>query len=236
MRLNFRIKLRRHKFAVQQITFQLGHINSVSGKTAQGFIQRRRNVFQFENKGSDKFAAVVFGNGFIPRHNQKTGCIVGRILNIRRQNLQTVNFCRQFGGNRRLALILPGQNIFAGLCRVNPGHRLNSVRFQKRGTLRQSLRMRRRGPNIFQAGARQPQQLVLYAQKMLADNMQPGFRQQKMNIGHPAGIGVFNRYHRQIGLAGRNLAHSFFKSIAGQIVLFRKTCIAAIFEYAPATP
>ena len=33
-------------------------------------------------------------------------------------------------------------------------------------------------------------------QEMLADDVQPGIRQQVMDIGHPAGDGIFDRDHR----------------------------------------
>ncbi len=43
------IKLCRKEFTVNQITFQLGNIDTVGGKSAQNLIQRRRNMLGYKH-------------------------------------------------------------------------------------------------------------------------------------------------------------------------------------------
>lgn len=78
--------------------------------------------------------------------------------------------------------------------------------------------MRCRRLNLLQFCPRQRQQLVLHAQKMLADNRQIRFRQQKVHVRHPSRIGIFHRYHRKVRLAVVHQFHRLFKRIGGNIV------------------
>lgn len=78
--------------------------------------------------------------------------------------------------------------------------------------------MRCRRLNLLQFCPRQRQQLVLHAQKMLADNRQIRFRQQKVHVRHPSRIGIFHRYHRKVRLTVVHQFHRLFKRIGGNIV------------------
>ena len=60
------------------------------------------------------------------------------------------------------------------------------------------------------------------AEKVFADYIKPGFWQKKVNVCNAAGVGVFNRNDGQINLFFMHKGHGFFKSVAGNIFLFRK--------------
>ena len=62
----------------------------------------------------------------------------------------------------------------------------------------------------------QPQQAMAHPHEMLANDGQAGFRQQEVDIGHPAMQAVFNRNHRHAGAAGLHGFYGIFKAGAGQ--------------------
>ena len=70
--------------------------------------------------------------------------------------------------------------------------------------------------------ARDAQQVEVNGQKILADDLQPGLGQQHMDIGHPAGNGVFDRDHGQVGGADGHQFKSVFETRAGNALQFGK--------------
>jgi len=72
------------------------------------------------------------------------------------------------------------------------------------------------GPDFRPVNARQRHQLEVDRHEIFADNMQLRFRQQIMDVGNPAGDGVFNRDHGQIRFALRERIERVFKRGAGQ--------------------
>ena len=131
MTLGLNIKLRRHKIAVQQIALQLVDINTVGGKPAQSLVQRRRNTLHFEDKRRHKPLFGFGRNHMFARQNQKARRVVAGVFNIRRQNIQPINFRREFGSNRRFGFIVPTFHVFARLGGVDSRHRFNAARLQK---------------------------------------------------------------------------------------------------------
>ena len=70
-------------------------------------------------------------------------------------------------------------------------------------------------------GAFQAKQHMVYALKMLADDVQTGLGQEMMDIGDPASNGVFNRHHGQRGPALLNAEQHILKTVTGERLKIR---------------
>ena len=68
----------------------------------------------------------------------------------------------------------------------------------------------------FQRGAGQRHQAVLDALEMLGDDLEPGVRQQAVQVGDAAGDRILDRDHRQLGLAGLDRGHGRLEGRARQ--------------------
>ena len=73
---------------------------------------------------------------------------------------------------------------------------------------------------------RQRHELVAHAQEMLADDMQPGPRQQVVDVGHASCHGVLDRDHGVAGVAGLHRRQGVLERGAGDR-LERRECFLA---------
>ncbi len=60
---------------------------------------------------------------------------------------------------------------------------------------------------------------MLNPQEVFAVDEQTGARQQKMNVRHPSGVGVFDRNDGDVGQVFLHHVHRLFKGFARQIIL-----------------
>ena len=63
-------------------------------------------------------------------------------------------------------------------------------------------------------------------QKIFAVDIKTGIGEQKMDVGNASGVGIFDRYHGQIGLVFLDQVHGDFKGVAGNVVLSGKDVAA----------
>ena len=84
----------RRKGAVQLITLKLRHVDAVGRKTAERFIERCRNIPYLKHETCDDGA--VFGIRILrlARHLEKARRVVARVLHIRAQQIEPVDFRR----------------------------------------------------------------------------------------------------------------------------------------------
>ncbi len=137
------------------------------------------------------------------------------VFDIAAQDLQTVDFTRQRGGDGGvLDVIEPGHD-FRGTGSVVFHHRGSPQLGDEVADLAQRHRVGVDALDAGERGALWCQQAVLDAQKPLADDGEAAFGQQRMHVRSP-GDGVFRRQH---GEAGRTLMHrgdGGAKGLAGQ--------------------
>ena len=130
------------------------------------------------------------------------------------QNVEPVKLSRQPAGDRAHAGIA-----FAGHCRrarsrIEKLHRSDAPRPQVMPYLAQCLWMAFHLPQ--RRLVAQPQQTVAHPNKMFANNGQPGFRQQKMHVGHAPVQAIFDRNHGYTGAPDLHCFDGVFKSGARQ--------------------
>src|ERR1700722_16504315 len=89
------------------------------------------------------------------------------------------------------------------------------------------------GLQVFDAGAGNRQQLKMDGQEGLANNMQPGRRQERMNVGHAPGDRVFDRNHGEVGRAVLQGRERVLESGAGQWGQIRKVLRAGDMRIGP---
>jgi hypothetical protein len=78
------------------------------------------------------------------------------------------------------------------------------------------------GLDVRELGARQDHQLEMDRHEIFADDVQLRFGQQMVYVGDPAGDGVLNRDHRQVGLALSKRVERILECGAGQRLQIRK--------------
>ena len=72
------------------------------------------------------------------------------------------------------------------------------------------------GLDLLARDAGQHHQLEMDRQEILADDVQPRFRQQMMDVGDAAGDRVLDRDHGEVGLAGLDRVEGVLEGRAGQ--------------------
>ncbi|GAA3314941.1 hypothetical protein GCM10017710_22800 [Arthrobacter ramosus] len=65
---------------------------------------------------------------------------------------------------------------------------------------------------LFERASGYAQQVESDPEKMFADNLQSGFRQEDMDIRNPPGDGVLNRNHGEVRFAGFHYFESIFEA------------------------
>ena len=82
------------------------------------------------------------------------------------------------------------------------------------------------GFDVFEMGAFDAEQIEMDRQEIFADDIEPGGRQQMMDVGDAAGDRIFDRDHGELRRAVRDGRERVFESGAGQGLQFGKDIAA----------
>jgi hypothetical protein len=132
------------------------------------------------------------------------------------QALQAVKLGSQKRSDRRFGRIAPLRHIRGGFGRVGIMMRLQLQLPQMIATLHQRLRMRIRFLHACKRRAFGRQQVMFDGLEMFGDDVQAHFRQELVNLRHPARMGIFNRHHAERRPALRNRLEHILERGAGK--------------------
>src|SRR6516165_2232335 len=100
MRLDIGVELGCGKGAADHVAFELGYVDAVGSKPAQGLVERRRHVADAEQKGRYRRRAARRPLG-LARHDQKARCVVFGVLDVLFERNKAVDLPGELGRDRR---------------------------------------------------------------------------------------------------------------------------------------
>ena len=137
------------------------------------------------------------------------------ILNIAGQHGEAVDLCRDLACENAIGAALGRGQFGGGPGGIGGGFGGDAMLLQKAACLRQKHQMRADMFDVFQCHAGAGHQGDAHPHEGFADDMQPAFRQQAVNIGHPAIGRVLDRQHGQLGAALVYGPDNAFERLAG---------------------
>ena len=186
--------------------------------------------------GSEAAVAAVGGVERIRRQQEEAGRIVGGVLDVVLDDPQAVQLCRKRrsdGRNVRLAAFGHMRRRAGGIGiaqREDTAIAQVAARLAKRLGMAVGRLERAQGP----VRAGQCHQRVVDAQEVLGHDVQPRAGQEVVDVGDPAGDGVVDRDHRQVGLALVDCGEDVLEGGAGQGLPVRIDLVAGDLGIRPA--
>ena len=111
------------ELAAHHVAFQLGHVHPVGREPAQRFVKRRRYVPNSEYERGHEAGCGRLGRHGLFRHDVKARGVVGGVLHIGTQNIQTIDVGRQGRRDGRVFLVGPSGDQFGRTGGVGFDHR-----------------------------------------------------------------------------------------------------------------
>ena len=156
------------------------------------------------------------GAASVAREHQHAGGVVVGILDVLRQHLEIVDPGGQRRGDGADALVADLGDLARGARGVGMDQRREAVLLQEVAALRQRLDVALHRLDGLQRGAGQGDQAVLDPLEMLGDDLEPGVRQQAVQVGDAAGDRVLDRDDGELRLARLDRAHRRLEGRTGQ--------------------
>ena len=222
MALDVRIELGRGEGAAELVGFQLGHVDAVGGETAHGLVERGGHVAHPEHKAGDDRLILGLGVVRLAGQDQEAGRVVVLVLDIVAQHLEPVDLAGELGRDRRAARIAAIGDLARGAGGIGGGNGRETEFADHLPALAERHGVAAHGFDRFDIGVGMAEQLVLDFQKMLADDVEPGFGQQVMDVRHPARQRILDRNHAERRLAAGNRGKGVLERGTGQRLHVRK--------------
>ena len=99
------VELRRKEISLDHVAFQLGHVDAVGRKPAHRLVERGGKVADAEDKRRHQRTCILRRPFFLMRQDHEARGVVGFVLDVLRQNIQSVNVSRQTRRDRRAAFV-----------------------------------------------------------------------------------------------------------------------------------
>ena len=144
------------------------------------------------------------------------------------QHVQPIDLAGQFAGQRRHGRVALLGHMLGRAGSVGAGDPVQPVLFEKALALAQQHRVAHRMGDLVELRAFDPQQVDMHPHEGFLDDMQPGLRQHRVDVGDPAIGRVLDRQHRQIGGAGFHRIDRVFEGAAGQRLHLRPGLMAGL--------
>ena len=152
----------------------------------------------------------------LAREHHKARGVVGLVLDVLGQNIETVNIGGKPRGDRRRGFIAAFGDDPRATRGIRGDDRPDAELADDAAALAKRVNVALHRPDTGKRGAARPHQLMPDRQKPFADNEKAGRRQQMMDIGDASGDRIFDRDHAEVGLSGRNRGERIFEGRTGQ--------------------
>ena len=232
-------ELRRGEFALDHVAFELGHVDAVGGEAAERLVERRRHVAHAkdESRHHRPVAARRAHCGVFDEHDEARR-VVRLVLDVggerrrgRRSRRRARSRARRGSGRAHSATSRAEPAVSPATTGFRPSWRMILRHWPSAWTWLWTA------AQVFERRAGHGEQLEMDRQEGLGDDVQAGGRQQRMDVGDPAGDRVLDRDHRQIGRAVLQRRERVLESGAGQAAgRSGKSSRQAMCELAPGSP
>src|SRR5262249_40604556 len=131
----------------------------------------------------------------------EAGRVVTLILDVRRQRLEAIDLAGQPGRERSPALVRPFRDLARRAGRIARDDRLELQAADNVAALAERMSVAIDASPVLDAGAGNRQQLKVDRQERLAQDVEPGRRQKRMDVGDASGDRVLDWNHGEFGAA-----------------------------------
>src|SRR3990170_4504168 len=160
--------------ALGLVALELGHVDAVGGKAAQGLVERGRHVLDAEDEGRDHRPMAGVGVVGVLGKDQEARGVVRLVLDVAHQDLEAVDLGREPRGDGRERRIFRLSDNARGARGVGFRHRREAELAQHLAALSERMRMAQNLPHRLQRPAFLRHQLMAHAQEVLADDIEVG--------------------------------------------------------------
>ena len=148
-------------------------------------------------------------------HHQEAGGVVGVVLDVMGEHLETIDLGGEFRGEHALARRLRAGEIGGGAGTVGGGMAGDLMLAQEARRLRQKHEMRAHRLDLLELAPGHAHQRDPHPHEKLVEDVQPRLGQQAVDVGDPAIGRVFDRQHREIGIAAAHRLDHLLEGGAG---------------------
>jgi len=137
------------------------------------------------------------------------------ILDVAGEHLEAVYLAGKLRGERTECGISCFGHMLCRACGIRAGHAMDAVLAQEIAALAEKNGMAHGTLDPLKRGARQGEKIDMHPHEGFIDDMQSRFRQEAVDIRHPAVDRIFDRQHGQLGIALAHRLDRIFEGAAG---------------------
>ena len=188
--------------AAEHVGFEAGHVDAVGREAAERFVEGGRDVADAEDEGGHEAGNGGFGVHWRLGGNVEAGGVVGSVLDVGAEDVETVDFGGQGAGDGGVFGVLPLGDLKSSPGGVGFDDGLCAEFGDDVADLAEGDGVRVDAADLSGLGAGRGEQAVFDALEVFGDDVEAAAGEEGVHVGDAAGEGVFAREHGEGGGAG----------------------------------